>query len=100
MENSHISALSAKHAGLDARIKAETSRPMPDATLVASLKKQKLRLKEEMSAKHEAASSPGRRSGSGSVRLPIRPHPRPAFKTPKSKTPRIHEDERGYFMRL
>ena len=49
MENSHISALSAKHAGLEARIKVESSRPMPDAILVASLKKQKLRLKEEMS---------------------------------------------------
>ena len=49
MENSHVSALSAKHAGLEARIKAETSRPMPDAILVASLKKQQLRVKEEMS---------------------------------------------------
>jgi hypothetical protein len=49
MEASHISALQAKHAGLDARIKAEVSRPMPDAVLVATLKKQKLRLKEEMS---------------------------------------------------
>ena len=49
MENSHVSALSAKHAGLEARIKAETSRPMPDGILVASLKKQKLRVKEEMS---------------------------------------------------
>ncbi|HEX7783090.1 YdcH family protein [Sphingobium phenoxybenzoativorans] len=48
MEASHISALQAKHAGLDARIKAEVSRPMPDAVLVATLKKQKLRLKEEM----------------------------------------------------
>ncbi|MCP1468746.1 hypothetical protein J3E64_000413 [Sphingobium sp. OAS761] len=52
MENSHVSALSAKHAGLEARIKAETSRPMPDAVLVATLKKQKLRLKEEMTAQH------------------------------------------------
>lgn len=52
MENSHISALSAKHAGLEARIKAETSRPMPDAILVASLKKQKLRVKEEMTARN------------------------------------------------
>jgi hypothetical protein len=52
MENSHISALSAKHAGLEARIKAESSRPMPDAILVASLKKQKLRLKEEIAAQH------------------------------------------------
>ncbi|MBB4146674.1 YdcH family protein [Sphingobium scionense] len=52
MENSHISALSAKHAGLEARIKAETSRPMPDDILVASLKKQKLRVKEEMGGRH------------------------------------------------
>lgn len=52
MDNSHFSALQAKHAGLDARIKAEVSRPMPDATLLATLKKQKLRLKEEMSATH------------------------------------------------
>ncbi|MDI1295240.1 MAG: YdcH family protein [bacterium] len=52
MENSHVSALSAKHAGLEARIKSESSRPMPDAALVASLKKQKLRLKEEMTAHH------------------------------------------------
>lgn len=50
MENGYISALSAKHAGLDARIRAESSRPMPDAILVASLKKQKLRVKEEMTA--------------------------------------------------
>lgn len=52
MENSHVSALQAKHAGLDARIKAEKSRPMPDAALLATLKKQKLRLKEELSNIH------------------------------------------------
>ena len=52
MENSHVSALSAKHAGLEARIKAESSRPMPDDILVASLKKQKLRVKEEMQGRH------------------------------------------------
>lgn len=52
MDNSHVSALQAKHAGLDARIKAEISRPMPDATLLATLKKQKLRLKEELAAFH------------------------------------------------
>lgn len=50
MDNSHISALQAKHAGLDARIKAETSRPMPDGVLLATLKKQKLRLKEELAS--------------------------------------------------
>jgi hypothetical protein len=50
MEASHVSALQAKHAGLDARIKAEASRPKPDTALVATLKKHKLRLKEELSA--------------------------------------------------
>ncbi|MBB4641239.1 YdcH family protein [Rhizorhapis suberifaciens] len=50
MENSHISALQAKHAGLDARIKDENNRPLPDATLLAELKKQKLRIKEELKA--------------------------------------------------
>lgn len=52
MDNSHISALQAKHAGIEARIKAEASRPMPDATLLATLKKRKLRVKEELSAPH------------------------------------------------
>ncbi|MDZ7894444.1 MAG: YdcH family protein [Sphingobium sp.] len=50
MDNGHHSALIAKHAGIDARIKAENSRPFPDTTLVASLKKQKLRIKEEITA--------------------------------------------------
>jgi hypothetical protein len=52
MDNSHISALQAKHAGIEARIKAEISRPMPDAALLATLKKRKLRVKEELSAPH------------------------------------------------
>ncbi|MDF0543498.1 YdcH family protein [Sphingobium sp. H39-3-25] len=52
MDNSHISALQAKHAGLDARIRSENSRPMPDTSLLATLKKQKLRLKEELSSAH------------------------------------------------
>lgn len=50
MENGHIAALQAKHAGLDARIREEKSRPLPDAILLADLKKQKLRIKEELSA--------------------------------------------------
>lgn len=48
MENSHVSALQAKHAGLEARIQSEKSRPLPDAALLAQLKKQKLRIKEEL----------------------------------------------------
>jgi hypothetical protein len=46
MENAHSSALIAKHAGIEARIADEVRRPAPDMTLVASLKKQKLKLKE------------------------------------------------------
>ena len=46
MDNAHSSALLSKHAGLDARIAAENSRPAPDDRLIAELKKQKLRLKE------------------------------------------------------
>jgi hypothetical protein len=51
MENSHIAALQAKHAGLEARIQAEKSRPLPDATLLVQLKKQKLRIKEELTTR-------------------------------------------------
>jgi hypothetical protein len=49
MENGHSSALTAKHAGIEAKIAAEIRRPAPDLTLVARLKKQKLRLKEALS---------------------------------------------------
>lgn len=48
METAHSSALSAKHAGLDARIDRESSRPAPDGTLLARLKKQKLKIKEAL----------------------------------------------------
>lgn len=50
MQTAHFSALEAKHAGLDRQIAAEAQRPLPDATALAALKKQKLRLKEEMTA--------------------------------------------------
>ena len=46
MESTHSAALVAKHAGLDARITAERQRPAPDTTLLARLKKQKLKIKE------------------------------------------------------
>ena len=48
MHTAHLSALEAKHATLDERIAAESHRPMPDALTIADLKKQKLRVKEEM----------------------------------------------------
>ena len=46
MVTTHSSALIAKHAGIEARIMAESRRPSPDSTLITQLKKQKLRLKE------------------------------------------------------
>ena len=48
MQNAHFSALAAKHSHLDQRIAAETQRPLPDQILIADLKKQKLRVKEEL----------------------------------------------------
>jgi hypothetical protein len=48
MHTSHVDALTSKHAGLDARLKAELARPAPDAGLVQDIKKRKLRIKEEL----------------------------------------------------
>ena len=48
MENTHISALMSKHADLDARITEENQRPQPDMATLARLKKEKLKLKEEI----------------------------------------------------
>lgn len=48
--SSHASALETKHAGLDARLRDEMSRPAPDAGTIQQLKKAKLRIKEELSA--------------------------------------------------
>jgi len=48
MESSHVIALQSKHAGLDAKIRAELNRPAPDEVMVQSLEKKKLRIKEEL----------------------------------------------------
>jgi len=48
MEASHVSALQLKHAGLERRLEEEMSRPMPDLATVQTLKKRKLRIKEEL----------------------------------------------------
>lgn len=52
-ENNHLLALKEKHASLDAAIAEEMARPLPDETLLTTLKKQKLRLKEEIEAIEE-----------------------------------------------
>lgn len=48
MQTTHQTALEAKHATLDRRIAEETQRPKPDAVVIAGLKKQKLKVKEEI----------------------------------------------------
>jgi hypothetical protein len=50
MQNSHLSALEAKHMVLDRQITAESQRPAPDTRILANLKKQKLRVKEAIAA--------------------------------------------------
>ena len=47
-ENAHLQALKAKHAALDEEIAKEMARPLPDETTISSLKRQKLKLKEEI----------------------------------------------------
>lgn len=46
--SSHLNALQTKHAGLEARLRDEMARPVPDTATIQRLKRQKLRLKEEI----------------------------------------------------
>ncbi len=48
MGQAHYKALSAKHSDLENRIQCEKSRPNPDDIKLLSLKKQKLRIKDEL----------------------------------------------------
>jgi uncharacterized protein len=48
MASAHVATLKSRHADLDARIHAEEQRPAPDGTMLAKLKKLKLRVKEEL----------------------------------------------------
>ena len=50
MNASHITALKTKHATLDEAIAEEMRRAAPDDATIRNLKKQKLRLKEELSS--------------------------------------------------
>ncbi|MGJ3649901.1 YdcH family protein [Sphingomonas sp. GlSt437] len=50
MHSAHLTALEAKHAQIDRQIATESQRPLPDAIVLASLKKQKLRVKEALFA--------------------------------------------------
>lgn len=48
MESSHVTALQSKHAGLEAKLRDELNRPSPDDTMIQQIKKEKLRIKEEL----------------------------------------------------
>ena len=48
MESTHVSALQLKHAGIERQLEQELNRPMPDHSTVQTLKKRKLRIKEEL----------------------------------------------------
>ena len=50
MQSAHLTALEAKHATLGRQIAVETQRPSPDQSLLSSLKKRKLLVKQEIAS--------------------------------------------------
>ena len=46
--HNHLESLQAKHAHLEALIDEEIRRPLPDQTRLSRLKKEKLRIKEQI----------------------------------------------------
>ncbi len=48
MDNGHVEALASQHAALHAKIDIEEHRAHPDETILHRLKKEKLRLKDEL----------------------------------------------------
>lgn len=48
MHSSHVDALKAKHAGLEARLHDEQTRPAPDIAMIQQIKRKKLKIKEEL----------------------------------------------------
>ncbi|MDT0576129.1 YdcH family protein [Croceicoccus sp. F390] len=49
MISTHLDALQDRHAGLERKIRQEQTRPVPDSTRIQTLKREKLRIKEEIS---------------------------------------------------
>lgn len=43
-----VSQLRSEHAGLESAIEEELARPLPNAEILAELKRQKLRIKDEL----------------------------------------------------
>lgn len=49
LSSPHANSLENRHAGLDARLRDEMSRPAPDTGTIQQLKRAKLRIKQELS---------------------------------------------------
>lgn len=43
-----VAALKEKHQALEAKIEEEANRPLPDNVMIAGLKREKLRIKDEL----------------------------------------------------
>lgn len=65
---SHIEALQDKHAHLEQIIEKEQLRPDPDEARIHELKREKLKIKDEISALSGAASMNGQQVNNGMVR--------------------------------
>jgi len=52
----HLQVIKEKHADLDDLIRQEEMRPLPDTGLITQIKRQKLRLKDEMMELADSAS--------------------------------------------
>ena len=47
-EDKHTASLRARHAELEEALEVETHRPLPDQVAIKDIKKQKLRIKDEL----------------------------------------------------
>lgn len=65
---SHIEALQDKHAHLEKIIEEEQLRPDPDETRIHELKREKLKIKDEISSLNGVASMNGQQVSNGVTR--------------------------------
>ena len=64
----YLATLAARHAGLERAIQEEAGRPAPDGLSLTHLKRQKLKVKDEITRLRRAAAGENRRSGAQSRR--------------------------------
>ena len=55
--NGHMNNLERKHAVLDSLIDLEVGRPLPDFVKITQMKRQKLRIKEQLSSYNNPAAA-------------------------------------------